>query len=235
MLTRLVFTFKFLDLKTGLNLFLFIFITYRSVLTFSRGGVFSAIIAAAFFLFLIYLYSNKKLKFRVVSLLAFFVVILVSIWTYTTIKTNGFINKRYAGENAAGVKKEDISSGRGTLIEYELAAFRESPILGIGIGKVKEYRYKNSGINAASHNEMTRLLAEHGLFGIFALLLIVSTPFLLRFNMRSNIFFYSFFLIWFLTINHSATRISAPAFIYGLCLLDIQYETNTIRRKQIKE
>jgi len=234
MLTRLVFTFKFLDKRTIINLILFTFISYRGVITFSRGGTIAAIIASAFFVFLIYMYSTAQLKFRIVTLFIYFFVIGTGVWGYTVLKTNGMISKRYAGENAAGVKKEDISSGRGTLAEYELQAFKENPVFGIGPGKIRKYRYNLSGIDSASHNEITRALAEHGLFGAVTILLLLIVPLLLRFNIRSNVFFYSFFLMWFLTINHSATRIAAPAFMYALSLIDIQYEKNTVRRKSIK-
>ena len=110
----------------------------------------------------------------------------------------------------------------------------ENPLFGIGPGQAKSFRFERTGIEAASHNEITRLLAEHGILGVFAIFILILVPISVRMNNRRNIYFYSFFLIWFLTINHSATRIAAPSFLYALCLLDIQYETNTIRRKQIK-
>ena len=32
-----------------------------------------------------------------------------------------------------------------------------------------------------------------------------------------------FFLFWFLTINHAALRIAAPAFIYALSLIKVKW------------
>jgi len=64
--------------------------------------------------------------------------------------------------------------------------------------------------SAASHNEMSRILSEHGLFGMVAFLILLITPLIFRIRNKSNVFFYSFYLFWFLTINHSSMRIAAP-------------------------
>jgi len=117
------------------------------------------------------------------------------------------------------------------LVVFELNAFYSSPILGVGVGKVKELRYEKQNVQAASHNEVSRILSEHGLFGLIAFSILFFTPLVLRLQNKYNLFFYSCFLFWFLTINHSSMRIAAPAFIYGLCLLNIKYETPRIPRK----
>ena len=140
------------------------------------------------------------------------------------------IENRYANKDALGREKEDISTGRGNLISFEIDEFLNNPILGVGVGKIKELREQKEGILSASHNEMSRILSEHGLFGVTALLILLLTPLFFRFKNKSNIFFYSFYFFWFLTINHSAMRIAAPAFVYGLCLLDIQYKSKNLRK-----
>ena len=91
-----------------------------------------------------------------------------------------------------------------------------------------------TGIAAASHNEMSRILAEHGLFGAFAFLILLLAPLIYRMKNRSNIFFFSFYFFWLLTINHSAMRIAAPGFIYALCLLNITYENYRFFKSIIK-
>ena len=92
-------------------------------------------------------------------------------------------------------------------------------------GKNKEYREEVTGIVAASHNELTRLLAEHGSFGIVAILILLITPFVLYLQNRFNLFMLSFYFFWLLTINHAAMRIAAPAFVYALSLLKVKFET----------
>ena len=154
-----------------------------------------------------------------------FGVLGVGVWVYALSSTSGLIENRYTNKNALGQEKKDISTGRSSLIMVELEAFMENPLLGIGVGKNKQYRFEKTGIEAASHNEISRLLAEHGTLGIIAFLILFFTPLFLRLGNRSNIYFYSFFLFWFLTINHSSMRIAFPSFIYGLCLLDVTYDT----------
>jgi O-antigen ligase len=111
--------------------------------------------------------------------------------------------------------------------------FMENPVWGIGVGKNKEYREEMTGIVAASHNEITRLLAEHGVFGIIAFLILLFTPLILYFNNREHVFLLSFFVFWLLTINHAAMRLAAPAFIYALTLLKVSFvDENFVPREQ---
>jgi O-antigen ligase len=149
--------------------------------------------------------------------------VIALTWLITVFFSAGLIVNRYSNEDAAGKLKKDITTGRSEIIDTELAAFYENPITGVGVGKAKEYREQKTGIDAASHNETSRMLSEHGLFGFFGLLVLLLTPLLLRMKNRTNVFFYSFLAFWFLTINHSSMRIAAPAFIYGLSLINITY------------
>lgn len=215
------------------NILLLGIISFRAIVTFSRGGVFVAFFMIAFFLFYYFKKSNAKNKKRVIFLVSLFIVFGFFVWTYSSIETSGFIDKRYNNEDALGREKEDVSTGRTELLSLELNAFLENPIFGIGVGKSKGYRFEKTGVEAASHNEMSRILSEHGVFGLIAFSILFITPLVFRTRNKSNIFFYSFFLFWFLTINHSSMRIAAPAFIYGLSLLNIIYEKPIIHRKQI--
>ncbi|MNY14238.1 hypothetical protein D3C86_1474070 [compost metagenome] len=128
---------------------------------------------------------------------------------------------RYKGEDALGREKSSNFSGREELAASELQMFMESPITGIGVGKNKEYREELTGRSAASHNEITRMLAEHGLLGIVNLLILLITPFVFYLDNRQHVFLLSFFVFWFLTINHASMRIAAPAFMYSLTLLQV--------------
>ena len=65
------------------------------------------------------------------------------------------------------------------------------------------------------------MIAEHGFLGIVGLFILFVTPFMLYFNNKQHIFMLSFFMFWLLTINHAAMRIAAPAYVYGLCLLQV--------------
>jgi len=67
------------------------------------------------------------------------------------------------------------------------------------------------------------LISEHGLIGIFLLIILFTVPLpnILSQNYFTRAFLVSFYLFWFLTINHSAMRIAFPGWIYGLSLIKI--------------
>ncbi len=218
-----------------IDLLLLGLITYRAIVTFSRGGVLTAVICAVVFLLIYFRYSNFKAKAIVIPKIGFIVGVLLFTWLYSSISTMGLIDKRYANQDAAGRTKEDITTGRVELLNAELEAFYTYPLTGIGVGKIKEYRLETTGRESATHNEVSRILSEHGLFGLMALIVLLFSPLLLRIRNRSNLYLFSFVIFWFLTINHSSMRLVAPAFIYGLAVLTIVSENrkNRLHRKPL--
>ena len=159
---------------------------------------------------------------------------MVVIWLITSIQTFGLIGNRYANENEAGVSKGDISTGRVELVETELHAFIHHPIIGIGVGKGREYREENLGIEINTHNEISRMLAEHGLLGIVGLIILIFVPIIFWTKFQNNYYFLAFLAFWFLTINHSAMRIALPGFVYGLALLYIvDDKKHPVHRKRL--
>ncbi len=202
---------------------LLVYLIYRGLLTFSRGGVLAAAICSVFFLIFYVLSQRQSIKLTLKILgVSFFV--LVGVWLYTSNITGGMLNNRYAGKNALGVAKKDITSGRLDILKEQLNSFYESPIFGIGVGNGKYKRlYGIKKVTAASHNEIGRLIEEHGLVGLASLFLLIGIPGIMFFrsNNYQRAFLLAFFLFWFLTIGHSAMRIAFPSFIYGLCLINI--------------
>lgn len=214
---------------------LLILVSYRAIVTFSRGGVITAIICSVAFFGIYYWYAKNSVRLSLIPKIGFIVLAMFLAWGYSSLSTGGLIDKRYANQDALGREKDDLTTGRAQLLNSELEAFYKNPITGIGIGKIKEYRLETIGKAYATHNEVSRILSEHGLFGLFALIILLFKPLLNRVRDRSNLFLYSFVIFWFLTINHSSMRLVAPAFIYGLALLTIVSERNknTIHRKQL--
>lgn len=204
-----------------INGLLVLFFVFRGLVTFSRGGIITGIVMIILLLVVLYLQGNSMGKAKIGSILVFSVIAFLGVWAYGSIQTSGLLDKRYANEDARGRKKESQLSGREVLIESELQMFLDHPILGVGVGKNKEYREEQTGIQAASHNEITRMLAEHGLLGIIDLLILLFTPMILFLNNRQNVFALSFVVFWLLTINHAAMRLAAPAFVYALSLLNV--------------
>ena len=208
-----------------LDVFILLYFVYRALLTFSRGGLITGIIAVIFFLLFYSLFKKLSLG-TFISYAGLTAVFIISIWLYTSNITGGMLDNRYAGKNAKGVQKRDISSGRVNILNEQIASFLENP-LGIGVGNGK---YKRQGaignVTAASHNEVGRLLEEHGIIGFIILLLLLSLPLLnyWKVDNYNRAFTTAFYIFWFLTINHSAMRIAFPGFIYGLSLINITHE-----------
>ncbi len=217
-----------------LDLILLGMMGYRAVITFSRGGVITAIICMIAFVIVYYYKRNSKEIGKLNSKILMLVSALILIWFYSSVKTFGLIENRYKSQNAAGELKSDITTGRVELIETELHAFYYNPLLGIGVGMGREYREKNLGIEINTHNEISRLLSEHGMFGVIALLILIFVPIIFWTKFKNNYYFLAFMAFWFLTINHSAMRIALPAFVYGLALLYIVDEKKPpVHRKRL--
>src|SRR5690606_1446765 len=222
LLTRLIIPYKN-SLVQWTMMFFMILMSYRALLTFSRGGVLVAIVMSVVFIVIFYFSTNLKNKAKISLKMIGLFVVAMAIWFFTVLQTGGLIGNRYANEDALGREKDDITTGRVGLLETEIDAVKKSPILGVGVGRVKTYLEAELGIELPSHNELSRMLSEHGLFGIFALLILLFSPLITKMNGRKNIYFYPFIIFWGLTIAHSSMRIAAPAFIYALCLLNLDY------------
>ncbi|KAF2342004.1 O-antigen ligase family protein [Flavobacterium tistrianum] len=201
---------------------LLVFVSYRGIVTFSRGGIITGVIMIICLLLLLYYYSNSKGRSKFTLVFVLTIALGTAIWGYSSFQTKGLIEKRYANKDALGREKKDRLGGREEIMDADIALFLENPILGVGVGLSKEKREDQLGIAIASHNEITRLFSEHGLLGIFALLIIGVTPFVFYIENRQHLYFLSFFIFWLLTINHAAMRTAAPAFVYALCLLSVQ-------------
>lgn len=210
-------------------------ITHRAIITFSRGGVFVAIAMMGVFTFMLYFSSGVKTKFKLSYRIITVVAAILAIWVFSVLQTGGLIANRYANEDALGREKADVTTGRAKLIDADFQAFSSNPIFGLGVGQSKSYYEENLNTRIPSHNEISRMFSEHGVFGILALFILLFAPLISKMNGRRNIFFFPFIAFWLLTILHSSMRIAAPAFIYGLALLNINYETpkDTVRREQI--
>lgn len=215
-----------LDSKTKfqviLNLIIALNITYRGILTFSRGGMITGFLMIVLLLVFLYFKSNFGGRVKLNYIIVLLVFALFATWMYTSFQTSGLIDKRYSNQDAAGRTKQSQFTGREDVAQNEIDTFLKNPIFGVGVGKGAEIREKETGIKVLSHDEITRMLAEHGSLGIVALLLLFFTPLVLYLENKFNMFLLCFIAFWFLTINHAAMRTAAPAFVYSLSLLNVQ-------------
>jgi O-antigen ligase len=209
----------------SIDIILFTYLIYRGLLTFSRGGMITAILAISVFTYY-YILSRKNKILNLAKYSGLVVMFGIALFVYTSNATGGMLENRYANKNASGKEKADITTGRATLLVSEMSAFLDHPFFGVGVGGGKFYRLEELEIQAASHNEMGRLIGEHGLIGIVALFLLITVPVRHMFKQPylARAFLASFLIFWFLTINHSAMRIAFPGFIYGLSVAIIVFK-----------
>ncbi len=209
-----------------IDMFLFVYIIYRGLITFSRGGMITAMLAISAFLFFYILARKDKIQqlFKYTGLIMLFGI---ALFVYTANLTGGMLINRYTNKNAAGITKSDFSTGRVDLFKSELENFFEHPFFGIGVGGSKYERFEETDVLAASHNEVSRLLSEHGMIGLIVLILLLLIPanHILNQPYLARAFLSAFLIFWFLTINHSAMRVAFPAFIYGMSVMIITFNT----------
>jgi hypothetical protein len=205
-----------------INVFLALNITYRGMITFSRGGMITGFLMIVLLLIFLYFKSNFAGKVKLNYIIVLLVIALIATWSYTSFQTGGLIDKRYANQDAAGRAKKSQLTGREEIAADEINIFLKNPIFGVGVGKGVEVRKLDTPGAALSHDEITRMLAEHGSLGILALLILFFTPLVLYLENKFNMFLLCFVVFWLLTINHAAMRTAAPAFVYSLSLLNVQ-------------
>lgn len=204
-----------------INLIVALSISYRGIVTFSRGGMITGFLMILLLLFFLYKKSNFNGRVKLNYLITLIAITMIAVWTYTSFQTGGLIDKRYANKDAAGRVKESQLTGREDLAKGEIEIFLENPIFGVGVGKGVEIRKLKTGDGTLSHDEITRMLAEHGTLGIIGLLILFFTPLFLYVENKFNMYLLCFVAFWFLTINHAAMRTAAPAFVYSLALINV--------------
>ena len=200
------------------------FLIFRELLTFSRGGLITGIFAA---IIVIFFYLKSKPNFTINLIRISFVTLVFgfSIFNYTSELTNEILTYRYQGKNTFGDSKKDISSNRIFFANEEINIFLDNPFFGAGIGGSKFIRNEKSYHKGSTHNELTRLLSEHGLIGVFLLIFLITTPLKQIYKSRKFTefsFSLAFFFLWILTINHSAMRLAFPSIVYGLSLINVK-------------
>lgn len=189
----------------------------QSALTFSRGGLYAAggaIIVAV-------LASTRKpgafLRLSVImALTTLLAVYLIIPWI--NVYTNGAFIERFQDTNAT--LREDY-------IRADFQLWQSSPFVGVGVGNSIFYRaqiYYGGGSTSdaivASHTEFSRLISEHGSFGIIALLILMSMcakNILREHNSSVRIILFSTVSWSFLFMLNSGMRIAAPSVFVGLC------------------
>jgi hypothetical protein len=186
-----------------------LFLASQSALTFSRGGLFNMLGAVG----LASLFLLRDSRTRIQFILA---ILLVSAISYFFIIprldsfTGGALSNRF----------EDTSTtGREEIARADVEIWTNNPFLGVGPGVASEYRVLELGRAFAAHTEFTRLLAEHGILGLLAMLILataaVRNVFMAQTANEKAIVVA--LIAWsFLFMLNAGMRLVAPSLMYGL-------------------
>lgn len=224
MLKRPLFALKWI------SYILIAFLLFRSLLTFSRGGVVSAVAAIGVAMFYI-MFSNRKSFAQYFFVLLAFIVIGGLTFVQVNDLAGNKLLQRYMGETPATLSGQSektwkkITSGRSDLILADFQIFYEYPLFGVGPGGGKFLRYKYGGPKeAAAHTEFTRLLSEHGLGGLFVSVILLLFP-LFWINKQKYALWKgisgALFCMAILTAAHSAMRTNTTTVCYVLAAMPV--------------
>jgi len=180
-----------------------VFMGIQSALTFSRGGLYNA--AGAAILATLFLMRDARSRVKLVLVagvlfLATNYIILPKLDDFT----GGALSTRFQNTQV---------TGRDHIAMAELEAFKENPILGVGMGQGRKYSGR------VAHTEFTRLLAEHGMLGLsaIAILFITGLSNLRRARSLENKAVVVATVAWsFLFMLNAGMRLVAPSFAFGL-------------------
>jgi hypothetical protein len=184
----------------------------QCALTFSRGGLYAAVcslVASAFF----YGRDRRTQKKIIYGLLGLAIVGALVLFPLLNSFTRGALEKRF---------EETGLTGREVLMKIDFDLFLENPVYGVGVG-LSQYFHPMLGTQyIMNHNEFTRMLCEHGLFGVLALLVVITLPIGRLFSATTNedrafvVALYTWCAL-FLFVN--GFRISAPSFCFAFALV----------------
>jgi len=193
----------------NLMIWLFLGLLIFSVLTFSRSGLwntFGAVVVSIYFLV-----RERQRKFSLFGLIvALAVVVNFIVVPLLTNITGGAVLARFSDLN---------TTGRDRFIKAEWKSFLENPIWGVGVGQSRYTNRMPIDIGKKTHTEYTRLLAEHGSLGV-VVLVILAVVTASRVCSGHDPLWKGISVgltAWtLLYLFHSATRLVAPSFTFGL-------------------
>ena len=152
--------------------------------------------------------------------------------------TGGSLLLRYQGETAgtlSGSKEKSLNNmttNRYDIFLSDLELFEVSGIMGVGAGASKYLREHHNGV--ITHVEVSRLVSEHGIFGIIFILLVFYL-FYKVYRSPNHILFkgilLAFITVGWYTTFHAATRTYISPLLMGLSMIYIVYDQSSLPRK----
>lgn len=215
-------------LLTAIGAGTIMWLVVQNFFTFSRGGLIgSAVAGFVVVLFVLFIPQKRLLGIMAVAVSVLALSIVFPVLDSTT---QGNLSRRYRAEQEELLQL----SGRERIIADELTLFSQYPVLGVGLGRGAQERDDLGLYVASSHTEYTRLLAEHGFFGIMINILFVVIA-VRSFNQQNSttaralvasLILWSAFYMF-----HSATRTVMPAFLIGLSTAYLAVDLDVIKPK----
>jgi len=192
-----------------------LFFIMQAALTFSRGGLVAAVLALAPVVFFKMRESRERGRLLIwgAILLAFCGLVLYPL-------LDGYT----AGALTARYSIKDLN-GREDLMAADVVIWGHNPVFGVGVGGSAFAHMALYGQPAATHNEFTRLLAEHGLFGLAAILVIalMAAGVVMKAPTLQEKSYASSFLLWSILFSGAnSMRIAAAGFIFGLAFVRLK-------------
>ena len=186
-----------------------------ALLTFARGGVIAPIIAVAFSYFV-----TKGVKYKIQGKgILYISLVVLGLYYFSSNFTKGMLDARYASLFTYVNPQEASLSGRVKIMALDLEIFRDNFLMGVGPGAARDLRWRYGyGTVVGAHSEFTRMLAEHGLFGLISLLSILILSYR-EYRKRidyNKVLLGCMSIFGILTMFHSAFRLALPGYIYGL-------------------
>ena len=198
----------------------------QSLLTFSRGGVIeSAIATGVFFIYLVGPRGGKYFKSAVV--LGIICVVVMSNYIVPKLDsfTEGGLSKRYSEKEEIAENMEFYTTThRIALIKADIKGFLDNPFFGQGLGSSTAIHRKYAEINAQTHTEWSRLLLEHGMFGMMAIVFLMiwmKKRSLTAKTALSRAIFRSFAVKAIFYMFHAGMRTALPGFLIGFLAVEI--------------
>lgn len=190
----------------------------QSALTFSRGGLYMA--AGGVAIAGCFAATDVRLRGRLIGLLVvLFVAANYAVIPYVDAFTGGQIGTRFS---------DTYLTGRDRMIRADIELWKQNPVFGVGPGEARAFRagfgtsedgLPTTSRSSLAHTEFSRMLSEHGLFGVGALMLLLLGAVL---NIRKQTSIRGRALVAGLTTWSTlfmlsyATRLLAPSFAFGL-------------------
>ncbi len=206
------------------------FLFFRSFLTFSRGGVFTAV-ASVYVAIGFAMIVNRKTFIRYSAIMIAFAALGVLVFNKVDELTGHKLTQRYSGETIATISGEQektwnkVTSGRTTLITADWNIFKEYFLFGAGPGGAKDLRTRyGAPPDSAAHTEVTRLMSEHGLGGLLAAIVLLSFPIFWLRKQRYRLWMgisAALFCMALLTSMHSAMRTNTTIVCYTLAAIPV--------------